>query len=219
MIVPYRVNTLTIRTPWANLAILALNLVFFALTLSGHLSEEWWERLALQDWQPLGFFGSQFLHIGWMHLIGNMISLWVFGNAINGIMSDLEYIGTYLLCGVLAGVLHMLVDGRPAVGASGAIAGLFGLYLAIYPKNEITCWYWFFRPGTFEVKGYVYIVLWFIWEIVSGVKGAARVASWAHVGGVIAGFGTGIVLLKLQRVHLGDYDNPTILEVFARKQE
>jgi membrane associated rhomboid family serine protease len=218
MIVPYRVNTLTVRNPWANLVILALNIGCFVLVNTGQISIDWVERLVLQDWSALGLLGHQFLHAGWMHLLGNMIGLWVFGNALNGVISNLEYAVIYLLCGVLAAALHLMIDGAPAVGASGAIAGLFGLYLAIYPKNEISCWYWFFQAGTFEMKGYILIIVWFIWEIVSGLRGVAGIASWAHVGGLIAGFGAGLVLLKLQRVELGDYDNPTVIDIFSRSK-
>jgi membrane associated rhomboid family serine protease len=195
-----------------------LNVLCFLLLIGGGISPEWLVRLILHDWSPVGLVGSQFLHAGWMHLIGNMICLWVFGNAINGVMTDLEYVVTYLACGIFAGALHLAVDGAPAVGASGAIAGLFGLYLAIYPKNEITCWYWFFIrfAGSFDMKGYILIIIWFIWEIVSGVRGVMGIASWAHVGGLIAGFAAGIVLLKLGRIYREDYDNPTVLEVFSR---
>ena len=103
------------------------------------------------------------------------------------------------------------------VGASGAICGLLGLYLAIYPLNEITCFYWFFRPGTFDIKGYLLIIGWFLWDIWEAVRGAPGIASWAHVGGTIAGFGLGLILLKLRRVYLEEYDHPTMLEIFSRR--
>ena len=219
MLVPYRVNTLAARSPWANLALLAINVACFFLIQAEVISEDWVGRLILVDWSPLGLVGYQFVHFDVMHLIGNMLFLWVFGNAINGVLRDWEYLFVYLACGVLAGATHLLIDGHPAVGASGAVSGLLGLYLAIYPKNEITCFYWFFRPGSFDLKGYLLIIGWFILDVYTAVRGSPGIAAWAHVGGTVAGFGFGILLLKWQRVHLEEYDHPTILEIFAPRKE
>ena len=85
---------------------------------------------------------------------------------------------------------------------------MLGLYLAIYPENNITCFYWFIRAGSFEIKGYTFIIGWFLWDVVSAFKHEEGVASWAHVGGTIAGFCVGMILLKLQRIYLGEYDSP-----------
>ncbi len=217
MLIPYSVNTLTIRSPWANLSLLALNLVCFGFLLAGAIPDEWVEKLVLFDWSPLGLIGHQFLHVGFGHLIGNIIFLWVFGNALNGVMHHCEYLLAYLGCGLFAAVVHLLVDGSPAVGASGAISGLLGLYLAVYPKNEITCFYWFFRPGSFEIKGYILIIGWFAWDLYTAIHGSDDIAAWAHVGGTLAGFGIGIFLLKLQRIYLGEYDNPSILNLLPSR--
>jgi membrane associated rhomboid family serine protease len=215
MIVPYRVSTLTMRSPWANLALIALNVIIFVLLLSDAIPEEVVDRMVLQDWSPWGFLGYQFLHAGFLHLAGNMILLWVFGNALNGIMHDLDYVLAYLLTGAAAGATHLFVDGSPVVGASGAISGLMGLYLTVYPRNDVSCFYWIFRPGTFEIKGYILIIGWFAWDLISAFRHVPGIACWAHVGGMVTGFCVGLLLLKLQRIHLGDYDNPTILDVVS----
>lgn len=219
MIIPYEVRTLTIRSPWANLALLGINVVMFILTASGALSDDILDRLILSDWSPLGFIGYQFLHAGFFHLAGNMILLWVFGNALNGVMHDLDFILAYLAMGIFAGALHLMVDGAPVVGASGAISGLMGLYLAVYPQNQVSCFYWIFRLGTFDISGYVLIILWFLWDLISAVRHVPGIACWAHVGGTLAGFGIGLLLLKLGRIHLGDYDNPTVLDLMSRVRE
>ncbi len=184
---------------------------------SGSIPKKLLGHLVLTNWSPVGLLGHQFLHGSLMHLIGNMIVLWVFGNALNGVMRDLDYVLAYLGCGLFAGMLHLVLDGHPAVGASGAISGLMGIYLAIYPKNEVTCFYWFFRPGTLEIKGYFLIIGWFIWDVVSAIREEVGIASWAHVGGTIAGFFIGLAVLKLQRVYLGDYDNPTALDLLPSR--
>jgi len=219
MIIPYEVRTLTIRSPWANLSLIAANVLMFILTVSGAISDEWFDRLVLSDWSPLGFIGSMFLHAGIMHLIGNMVFLWVFGNALNGIMHDLDFLIAYLATGIFAGMLHLLLDGAPAIGASGAISGMMGLYLAVYPLNEISCFYWFFRPGTFATRGYLLILAWFAWDFISAIRHVPGIACWAHVGGTVAGFFIGMLLLRMGRIHVGDYDNPTVLDLMARSRE
>jgi membrane associated rhomboid family serine protease len=203
------------RSPWANLVIMALNVVMFFLVVGGVVSDEVLERLVLADWSPLGLIGYQFLHGGFLHLAGNMILLWVFGNALNGIMHDLDYALAYLITGAIAGATHLLIDGSPVIGASGAISGMMGLYLAVYPKNDISCFYWFFRPGTFEVKGYILILGWFIWDVISALRHVPGIACWAHVGGMVAGFAIGLLLLKMQRIHIANYDNATFLDLLA----
>ncbi len=217
MILPYRVSTLTMRSPWANLVIIGLNVILFFLLVGGAIPEEMEDNMVLADWSPLGFIGYQFLHGGFMHLAGNMILLWVFGNALNGIMHDIDYVLAYLLTGVVAGAAHLLVDGSPVIGASGAISGMMGLYLTVYPKNDVSCFYWVFRPGTFEIKGYILIVAWFGWDLISALRHVPGIACWAHVGGTVAGFLIGLLLLKLGRIHVGDYDNPTILDLVSGK--
>ena len=215
MFLPYRVNTLTCRSPWANLAIIGLCVLVFAMMQGDAISEELLDRLVLADWSPLGFLGYQFLHADFGHIAGNMIVLWVFGNSLSGVMHDLDFALAYLICGILAGALHLVVDGSPVVGASGAICGVMGMYLAVYPRNEVSCFVWFFRPWTFELKGYVLIVGWFLWDLLSALRHVHGIACWAHVGGTIAGFGIGLLLLKMQRIHLGDYDNSTTLDLFS----
>jgi rhomboid family protein len=219
MFIPYRVNTLTCRSPWANLALLGANVAMFAVLISGGISEDLLDWLVLVDWsEPVGFFGYQFLHANVGHLVGNMILLWVFGNSLSGVMHDLDFTLSYVFCGVVAGVLHLLVDGSPVVGASGAISGLMGMYLAVYPRNEVTCFVWFFRPWSFELKGYVLIIGWFAWDLISAFRHVPGIACWAHVGGMLAGVGCGLLLLKMQRVYLGEYDNPTALDLFSRAE-
>jgi membrane associated rhomboid family serine protease len=219
MIVPYRVSTLTMRSPWANLVIMGINVVMFFLVVADAVPEGILDRLVLVDWSPVGLIGYQFLHGGILHLAGNMVLLWVFGNALNGIMHDLDYALTYLITGVIAGATHLLIDGSPVIGASGAISGMMGLYLAVYPKNDISCFYWFFRPGTFEVKGYILIFGWFIWDVISALRHVPGIACWAHVGGMVGGFAIGLLLLKMQRIHIADYDNATFLDLLAGRAE
>ena len=219
LVVPYEVRTLTARIPWGNYLLMALNLLFFGLLWSDHLSEEWTYQMVLTGWYVYELLGHQFLHGGWTHLLGNMAFLWVFGNAVAGVMNNFVYLALYLALGVSAAAIHLLVDGRPMIGASGAISGLLGVYLAVYPVNRIHCFYFIVvRLGWFDWPGYVLIMGWFLMNLMYALlEHAAHIAYFAHIGGFVAGFGLGLLCLKLGLIDLGDYDNPTTLDYFMRR--
>jgi membrane associated rhomboid family serine protease len=138
-IIPYEVRTLVHRNPWGNIALLIVTVATFLLLIGDVLPEDVLDAMVLYDWSPSGLVGYQFLHAGWWHLIGNMLFLWVFGNAVCGVMNTFVYVGVYLALGVAAGAVHLLFGNAPAVGASGALCGIMGVYLAIYPLNRINC--------------------------------------------------------------------------------
>jgi membrane associated rhomboid family serine protease len=143
----------------------------------------------------LTIFTSMFLHGGWMHLIGNMWFLWIFGNNIEEAMGRLRFFLFYLICGLLASTTHILFNTGstlPMIGASGAVAGVLGAYLLLYPRARVLTFvflFFFFRliyiPAGFML-GY-----WFLIQILNtsaaGARAAGGVAFWAHVGGFIAG--------------------------------
>lgn len=144
---------------------------------------------------------SMFMHGSWMHLIGNMWFMWVFGNNIEDSMGHLRFIVFFLLCGVLASVAHILSDPSsavPTVGASGAISGVMGAYLILYPKVRVhTLFFFFIYIRVFLLPAWVLLVEWIVIQVVSGVgtfgaKGGG-VAFWAHIGGFVAG----LLLIKL----------------------
>ena len=139
-------------------------------------------------------FTSMFIHGGFLHLLGNMIFLWVFGDNVEDAMGHGRYLVFYLLAGLGAAALQVYVDQDsviPMVGASGAIAGVLGAYLVLYPRATVSVvipWLWFF--GAFPVPAAFLIVFWFLLQLLSGVAslGATEgIAFWAHVGGFIAG--------------------------------
>ncbi len=138
---------------------------------------------------------SMFMHGGWMHLVGNMWFLWVFGNNIEDSMGHIRYVAFYLLTGILASTAHILAgpgSGIPTVGASGAIAGVMGAYLVLYPKVKIkTLLVLIIYIRIIPVAAWLMLIYWLVIQIVSGagsigVEGGG-VAFWAHVGGFVAG--------------------------------
>src|SRR5579872_5061625 len=141
---------------------------------------------------------SMFLHGGWMHIIGNMWFLWIFGDNVEDALGHAKYLVFYLLCGIAAGLAQTLlsVGSRvPMIGASGAIAGVMGAYLIKFPHSRIvTLVFIFFFITTIEVPAVLMLLYWFFIQLVSGVEtvGYAHLsqggtAFFAHVGGFVAG--------------------------------
>lgn len=138
---------------------------------------------------------SMFLHGGWMHLIGNMLYLWIFGNNIEDVMGHARFVIFYLVCGVLAAFSHALTDPAstvPMVGASGAISGVLGAYLLLFPRAQVLV---LIPLGMFTRMMYVpagfVLGFWFVLQLLSGEMSLGStgggVAFFAHVGGFLAG--------------------------------
>ncbi|MEK6683305.1 MAG: rhomboid family intramembrane serine protease [Nitrospirota bacterium] len=156
---------------------------------------------------------SMFLHGGFMHLIGNMLYLWIFGNNIEDAVGHARFIGFYLLCGVVAAMSHALVDpGSPApmIGASGAISGVLGAYLLLYPRAHVLVLIplGFFTRLMHIPAGFV-LGFWFVLQLISGTAtvggGGGGVAWFAHIGGFLAG----MVLIGLFKRRSVRFFNPS----------
>ena len=172
---------------------------------------EWaqWVGFPVDDYWP--FLTSMFLHGGWGHIIGNMWFLWLFGDNVEDRMGPLRFLLFYLLCGVIAGVIHILVNPAstlPTVGASGAIAGVLGAYFVMYPHSRIIAMFpIFFYPFFFAVPAGVFLMVWFLIQFMSGTTAmlgpeqVGGVAWWAHIGGFVAGMLLYRLFLSASRAH------------------
>jgi membrane associated rhomboid family serine protease len=138
---------------------------------------------------------SMFMHGGWMHLIGNMWFLWIFGNNVEDAMGHFRFVMFYPLCGISAAALQTAFDPNsviPMVGASGAIGGVMGAYVVMYPRVHVHLFVFLgFYATTFAVPAYFMLGYWFLVQLVSGSVAIGAqgggVAFWAHVGGFVAG--------------------------------
>ncbi len=138
---------------------------------------------------------SMFLHGGWLHLVGNLWFLWVFGNNVEDAMGHGRYLFFYVVCGLAAAAAQALTNPSsaiPMVGASGAIGGVMGAYAILYPRNQIdTLIILGFYVRTVAVPAYVMLGYWFLLQLLGGLPTlggeGAGVAFWAHVGGFVAG--------------------------------
>jgi len=157
------------------------------------------EAPQLVHYAALPFFTSIFLHGGWMHLLGNMLYLYIFGDNVESALGHFRYLIFYLCSGVAASLVHILFNfgsDIPTVGASGAIAGVLGAYFLLFPRAKVVTLVPIFFFVTFiEVPAILFLGLWFLIQFVSGSMtlgsgaAAAGVAWWAHIGGFAVGAG------------------------------
>jgi membrane associated rhomboid family serine protease len=210
----------TRTTPFLNFALIAANvLVFIYMVYSSTLAPGSENSLVMtygtvpqRVWQFLQGRGtasaallplltSMFLHSGLMHLAGNMLFLWVFGDNVEDYFGHIGYLVFYLVCGVGSGLIHVLfnLDSRlPALGASGAISGVMGAYAVLYPKHRILTFFFIFL---IPVPAILILGYWFVLQFLEGLGGIGMqirgggVAWWAHIGG----FAIGVLITLLVR--------------------
>jgi len=222
LIVPYKMETTFTRVPYANAVLMSATSILFFVT-SFFLPYGDVSPYVLRDWSAEGLIGSLFLHGGFLHLLGNMIFLWIFGNAICAAVGNIAYPFIYLCLGVFAGIVHLSADAHAAIGASGAINGLVGMTLILFPRNKLHCWYWFFVPflwlwktGKFSVQTFWMILYWFGFDILGTMFSNDGVGHWAHIGGFIGGIILAYCALKLKLVE--SYHH-TLMDVIAGRSE
>lgn len=139
---------------------------------------------------------SMFMHGGWAHLLGNLLYLWIFGDNIENAMGHKRYLIFYLLCGVIASLSHVFTSSFleqslliPSLGASGAISGVLGGYLVMYPKRRVHVW---FLLGIISVPAVLALGIWIIFQVINGMgtlggQEGGGIAYAAHIGGFVAG--------------------------------
>jgi len=176
-------------------------------------------RWLLNGWGIKGLFGHMWLHGGGLHLIGNLIFLWLFGNAVCSKIGNLMYLPIYILCGLIAAISHLLFFDVPMLGASGAIMGMVGMYLVFFPENSISCFFiFYFRPWWFTVRSFWMILLWFIVDIFGAASGGGGVAYFAHIGGFASGFALAVLLLKTRMIVM-ERDETSLLKLIGLEKD
>ncbi|HLP08096.1 MAG TPA: rhomboid family intramembrane serine protease [Opitutaceae bacterium] len=217
--IPYRIETLFQHEPWANKVLFGSTIATSLAIQFDAFSEETVRQFFVWgEGGPLALVGYLFAHAGIAHLVGNMVFLWVFGNAVCATVGNWTYLGLYLGLGAFAGLVHQLVGGGPVVGASGAITGVVGVAVAFYPTNRVNLFYWLgMIPRTGRVWLWAIALYWTAWDVIGAVFGLGQVAYWAHLGGTAAGLATGLLLLGTARVQLTEFDDGSLLDFFLRR--
>ncbi|HXM79971.1 MAG TPA: rhomboid family intramembrane serine protease, partial [Thermoanaerobaculia bacterium] len=180
--------------PIATWTLIALNLFFFfrELTLPPAAADQMMylfgivpARFTDPEWASevgfpstyLPFLTTMFLHGGWLHVIGNMWALWIFGDNVEDRMGPIRFVFFYLACGVAAGIIHVVTNPGsqvPAIGASGAIAGVMAAYFVLFPRARIVAMFLIvFWPVFFQVPAWVYLGVWFLIQFFSGTLASA----------------------------------------------
>jgi membrane associated rhomboid family serine protease len=203
--IPLRSTERIYGTTLVTAALIALNtlIFFYQATLTPYelnaLVTQW--GIVPDQMRGLGLltlFTSMFLHGGWLHLIGNMLFLWVFGRNIEDLIGGPSFLAFYILCGLGAGVVHVIVNAysrQPTIGASGAIAGVMGAYLIKFPRSRIvTLIFIFIFFTTAEIPAAFILLYWFAIQFFSGFGSLAStdysgggIAYFAHIGGFLIG--------------------------------
>jgi membrane associated rhomboid family serine protease len=230
MIIPIRTDYRLSRTPVVNYILLGINVALFLAGLSAEdiASSQRISHLMLHPDNPqlYQFFTSVFLHAGWMHLLGNMVFLWVFGNAINDRFGNVGYLAFYLAGGVLAGVGYILLAGHaPVLGASGAISAVTGAYIVLFPRTRVTVLLVFYFITFLEVSSLYFLLFQVVVNLVMsftpGLTGSAGggVAYAAHSSGYIFGIGLSVALLYLRVLPRDVFDLLNLLRDARRRYQ
>jgi membrane associated rhomboid family serine protease len=195
-------------TPVVTIAIIILNAIafLFELTLSDRELDEFVQAFGVvpASFSWMAVLTSMFLHGGWLHFLGNMLYLWIFGDNVEDRLGHLRYLVFYLFCGAIAALGQTITNpysAVPMVGASGAIAGVMGAYFVLYPHSRVlTAVFIFFYLDLVEIPAIFFLGIWFFMQLFSGVgsigadAASGGVAFWAHVGGFVAGAGLGALV-------------------------
>ena len=211
--IPIRDHNPSRRTPFVTYLLIALNIAVYLygvafLTTEQALSQFYYDYAMIPARRSGGenysaLLTSMFLHAGAMHLAGNMLFLWVFGDNLEDVMGHIPFLAFYLICGVGAGLSQFALDpysALPLVGASGAIAGVMGGYLLLFPKAKIDIFIFliiFIR--IIPLPAWMTLGLWFGLQLIEALTAdmnAGGVAYWAHAGGFVIGF---VLVLPLWR--------------------
>jgi membrane associated rhomboid family serine protease len=237
MIIPLKTDSPLKRIPWMNWALIAANVIVFVGTSSfgdGHIHGPWVrfhgmptkEALALDPQDPAlwQYFSYQFLHENWLHIIGNMLFLYIFGNNINDRMGNLGYLAFYLAGGVVAGAGHALFESSPVIGASGAVAAVTGAYVILLPRSNITVFYFFFLFGELEIPGLWFVAFTFATDVIGQfhpewLGGPEAVAHVAHITGTLFGAAISLGLLAVGMLPRDQFDVLALLARWNRRRQ
>ena len=216
MLLPISTDRPLTRPPVANLTIMVVTIAMHAVQ---RLSPAVDSALLARPYDPdlLGFAGSAFLHAGMMHLLGNMLFLYIFGNSVNDRLGHAAYVGFYLAGGIAASLLTYLFSDRPGLGASGAVSAVTGAYLVLFPRTRVNLIVLFVIITRISVPAIWFVGLYFLVDLYQGVSvtyldGYTGVGHWAHVGGSVYGILVAFLVLRFALLEREKFDLLAALE-------
>ena len=236
--IPVRTDRPLRSTPYVNYGLIAANVIIFLLT-SRQIAGASMAFPEVGDWNQIGqqfpvtqyylhpsepktyqFLTSIFLHGDFMHLLGNMVFLYVFGNSVEDRLGKIGYLFFYLAGGIFASLGHAAFASSPVLGASGAVNAVTGAYLALFPLTKVAVLFFFIIVGNIEIPSMWLILLRFIQDSYSAISGAGGgVAFMAHIAGSVYGFLVGMMLLWTRILSREPYDMLSLIEHRKRRQQ
>lgn len=179
--------------PAGNYIVMLLVTVSFAIQMVGDPKQQYLNGLILNHFTWLGLFGHLWLHMSGVHVVGNLVTLWIFGRHVSIKVGNAVFPLVFVLMGFAAAGVHLLYDGRPTIGASGAIMGVLGMHVVLCFRRLSPAGPWL-------------VLLWFLLNLTAGIIGGYPTTYMAHVGGFVAGILMANVLILLNVADCGETD-------------
>ncbi len=228
MFIPIGTDNPLRKKPTVNHILIALNFIIFlstyAPTQQGTILREGFERFELHPMMPqlFQFITYAFLHASWMHIIGNMLFLYIFGNSVNDKLGHVGYTLLYLGGAVFSGIGHAMVSSNPVLGASGAVAAITGAYMVLFPKTYVHVLYVIFFIGSIEVPA-IYFILFklIIWDNVFPTiyETGSNIAYTAHLAGYLFGIVIPMGMLAFRLLPHSHYDLWALVQRWRKRTE
>jgi len=223
MFLPLRTDSPLKATPWVNWALIVINVgVFLWQQVSGPGG---YARFTLEPTDPqlFDYVAYAFLHGGWLHLIGNMLFLYIFGNNVCDKMGQVGYLAFYLAGAVFSGIAFVVTNPGPdaagVIGASGAVAAVTGAYLVLLPRSHITVVYFFILIGVIQVPSFFFILFFFAKDLLMNFSGSRGIAHEAHIGGTVFGFTVSFILLAFKLLPRDHFDVYSLFRQWNRRRQ
>ena len=227
-ILPYRTSIIQRRTPYANYALIAVNVFIFLLSYHHHINPLTGEEETLRPWvnyfmlverpQLWQFVSYAFLHGGFMHIVGNMFILYLFGNNVNDKLGNVGYLAFYLAGAVFSGIGHNVLSNAPVLGASGAVAAVTGAYLVLFPQTLITIFYWILFIGSIELPALYFIAFKMIIFDNMILRFTPNVAYDAHLSGYAFGIAAMVGMLATGLISSSHFDLWDMIRQWNRRR-
>ena len=235
MLLPIKTSIQPRRTPYANYALVIVNIVIFLLSYFPHIDPYTRQSEYLRDWasqfvlnpQPgqlylWQFVSYAFLHASFMHIAGNMFFLYLFGNNVNDKLGNVGYLAFYLAGAVFSGIGHIFLSGSAVLGASGAVAAVTGAYLVLFPQTLITVIYWLLFIGTMELPALYFIAFkLIIWDNMIEPRFGPQmsIAHGAHLAGYTFGIAAMVGLVATHIISGSSYDLWAMIKRWNRRRQ
>jgi len=233
MIIPLRTDSRLHSTPYMNWALIVANVLVFAFVqhkvdhqfqfdftdINNRITGYYQLSPDFPDLKT--FVTYAFMHANIMHLVGNMLFLYIFGNNVNDKMGHAGYLAFYLAGSVFAGMAFVLMEGHHhgVIGASGAVAAVTGAYLVLFPRSHVTIVYFWYFFGKYDVPSMWFIVFFFVKDVFFNFAQQDGVAHAAHIGGTLFGFTLSIVLLSLRLLPRDQFDLVAGIKQWNRRRQ